>query len=45
MWTDYDIDFQDNQDVVLFKLEFFIVWVLEGTIVKGEEKTLLKDIC
>jgi len=33
-WIDHSTGFQDNQDVVLFRPEFFVAKVLEDTIVK-----------
>ena len=30
--------------MMLLKLEFLVVWVLEGVAVKGEEKAFLMDI-
>ena len=35
----------NNKNVVLIKPEFLVVQVLEGVVVEGEEKTLLRDIC
>jgi len=35
---------QDNQDVVLIKLEFLTVWVLKGIAVESKEKAFLIDI-
>ena len=29
---------------MLFKLEFFTIWMLEDIVVEGEEKVILKDI-
>jgi len=33
-WIDYSTGSQDNQDMILFKPEFFVAKVLEDTIVK-----------
>ena len=35
---------QDNQDVVLIKLEFLTVWVLKDIAVESKEKPFLIDI-
>jgi len=42
--TDRGTESQDNWYIVLLKLEFLPVWVLEGLVVKGKEKVLLKNI-
>jgi len=41
---DYNTGPQDNQDVVLIKLEFLTVWVLKDIAVESEEKPFLIDI-
>ena len=41
---DYSTDSQDNQNVILLRLEFFTVCTLKSTIVEREEKALLIDI-
>jgi len=35
----------DNSDIVLIKLKFLVVCVIEDIVVEDEEKTLLIDIC
>jgi len=35
----------DNSDIVLIKLKFLVVCVMEDIIVEDKEKTLLTDIC
>ena len=42
---DHGTGSHDNENVVLIKLKFLAVWVLEGVVIEREEKTLLRDIC
>ena len=45
LWqVDYSTGFQDNQNIVLLRLEFFTAQVLEDTSLKDKEKTFLIDI-
>ena len=41
---DYNASFQDNQDMILFKLEFLTALILEGITMEGKKKALLMDI-
>jgi len=41
----YNTSSNDNQNVILIKLELLIVYIIEGIAVKDEEKTFLTDIC
>ena len=42
--SDYGNSSHDNKDVVLIKLEFLVVYVIEELVFKGEEHSLLIDI-
>ena len=42
---DHGNSLHDNNDVVLTKLVFLVVYAIEGLAFKEEECSLLKDIC
>ena len=42
---DHSTKSYNNKNVVLIKLEFLAVQVLEVVVVEGKKKTLLRDIC
>lgn len=43
-WPDYSNGFYNNEDMILIKLEFFTIQVIECVIVEGKEESLLIDI-
>jgi len=43
-WLDYNTGFYNNEDIILIKLEFFTIQVIECIIVEGKKKALLIDI-